>query len=141
MTPAQFWAIEMQNQQNQQQNMQQMTNQVFQAAGALAGQFAENKALDAKGGAYADFLKSHGSQLGFETSYLDDLLKKPKRELAMIGDSILGMQNTGNRLMSLNYLDQQAQRYPGGGGGTGASGAGGVAGMGNYAVGQGWMGP
>jgi hypothetical protein len=107
MTPAQFWQIEQQNQQTQQQNMQQMTNQVFQAAGVLAGQYAENKALDAKGSAYADFMKSHGQQLGFDPSYLDEFLKKPKREQAMIGDSIIGMQNTGRNIMSQQIVGMQ----------------------------------
>jgi hypothetical protein len=107
MTPAQFWQIEMQNQQNQRDNMQQMTNQVFQAAGALAGQYAENKALDAKGTAYADFMKSHGEQLGFDPNYLEDFLKKKPREQAMIGDSIIGMQNTGRNIMSQQIVGMQ----------------------------------
>jgi hypothetical protein len=136
MTPAQFWQIEMQNQQNQRENMQQMTNQVFQAAGALAGQFAESKALEAKGEAYGDFMQRHGQQLGFDPGYLEDFLKKPKREQAMIGDSIIGMQNTGNRLMSLNQLNRQAELYPG----RGAGGGGAAAGAGDYVVGQGWTG-
>ena len=59
MTPAQFWAIEQGNQQNQRENMQnqrenmqQMTNQVFQSAGQLAGMYAENKAMEAKASSY-----------------------------------------------------------------------------------------
>jgi hypothetical protein len=125
MTPAQFYQIEQQNQQNQRQNIQQMTGQVFQAAGALAGQYAENKALDAKGGAYADFMKSHGEQLGFDGSYLDEFLKKKPREQAMIGDQIIGMQNTGRQIMNQQYLNQQATAFGGRGDGTGAGGAGG----------------
>jgi len=125
MTPAQFWQIEQQNQQNQRQNIQQMTGQVFQAAGALAGQYAENKALDAKGGAYADFMKSHGEQLGFDGSYLEEFLKKKPREQAMIGDQIIGMQNTGRQIMNQQYLNQQATAFGGRGDGTGAGGAGG----------------
>jgi hypothetical protein len=119
MTPAQFWAIEMQNQQNQQAQQQQQMNQVFEAAGALAGQYAENKALDAKGAAYGDFLKSHGEQLGFQGEYLENLLKKKPRELAMIGDEIMGLGGGGggNRMMSLNHLNQQAALYPGRGAG------------------------
>jgi hypothetical protein len=125
MTPAQFYQIEQQNQQNQRQNIQQMTGQVFQAAGALAGQYAENKALDAKGGAYADFMKSHGEQLGFDGSYLEEFLKKKPREQAMIGDQIIGMQNTGRQIMNQQYLNQQATAFGGRGDGTGAGGAGG----------------
>jgi hypothetical protein len=134
MTPAQFWQIEQQNQQNQRQNMQQMTNQVFQAAGALAGQYAENKALDAKGGAYADFMKSHGSQLGFDGSYLEEFLKKKPREQAMIGDQIIGMQNTGRQIMNQEYLSQQAASF----GGSRGTGAGGKS-DGSYIVGQGFQ--
>jgi len=136
MTPAQFWQIEMQNQQNRQENQQQQMNQVFQAAGALAGQYAENKALDAKGAAYGDFLKSHGEQLGFQGEYLDNLLKKKPRELAMIGDNMLGMSGMGQRLNSLNYLNTQ---MAGRGGAPGAGGGGG-GGAGDYVVGQGWSG-
>jgi hypothetical protein len=102
-----------------------MTNQVFQAVGALAGQYAENKALDAKGGAYADFMKSHGEQLGFDGSYLEEFLKKKPREQAMIGDQIIGMQNTGRQIMNQQYLNQQATAFGGRGDGTGAGGAGG----------------
>jgi hypothetical protein len=43
MTPAQFWQIEMQNQQNQQQNMQQMTNQAFSAMGQFAEMYQGQK--------------------------------------------------------------------------------------------------
>jgi hypothetical protein len=127
MTPAQFWQIEQGNQQNQRENMQQMTGQLFQGAVSLAGQFAENKALDAKGGAYADFMKSHGEQLGFDGSYLDEFLKKKPREQAMIGDQIIGMQNTGSKLMSLNYMNQQADSFGGRGGAGGGAGGGGNA--------------
>jgi hypothetical protein len=134
MTPAQFWQIEQGNQQAQRQNMQQMTNQVFQAAGALAGQYAENKALDAKGGAYADFMKSHGSQLGFDASYLEDFLKKKPREQAMIGDQIIGMQNTGRQIMNQEYLSQQATAF----GGSRGTGGGGKS-DGSYIVGKGFQ--
>jgi hypothetical protein len=125
MTPAQFWQIEMQNQQNQRENMQQMTSQAFEALGQFAGQYAENKALDAKGAAYGDFLKNHGEQLGFKPEYLQDFLKKKPREQAMIGDNIIGMQNTGSKLMSLNYMNQQANAFGGRSDGTGAGGGGG----------------
>jgi hypothetical protein len=46
MTPAQFWQIEMQNQQNQRENMQQMTNQAFSAMGQFAEMYQGQK--DAK---------------------------------------------------------------------------------------------
>jgi hypothetical protein len=94
-------------QQAQQENIQAMTSQVFDALGQFAGQYADNKALEAKGSAYGDFLKRHGEQLGFDPAYLEDFLKKKPREQAMIGDSIIGMQNTGRQLMNINYLNQQ----------------------------------
>jgi hypothetical protein len=124
MTPAQFWQIEMQNQQNQRENMQQMTNQVFQAAGALAGQYADNKALEAKGSAYGDFMKRHGDQLGFDPEWIKGFLSESPRQQAMIGDSIIGMQNTGRNIMSQQIVDRQM----GGGGNRGTGGGGGGAG-------------
>lgn len=94
-------------QQAQQENMQAMTDNVFDALGQFAGQYADNKALEAKGGAYADFMKRHGEQLGFDPTYLEDFLKKKPRDQAMIGDTIIGMQNTGRQLMNMNYLNTQ----------------------------------
>lgn len=89
----------------------------------FAGAYAEDKALKAKGEAYGDFMKRHGQQLGFDPGYLEDFLKRDPREQAMIGDNIIGMQNTGNRLMSLNYMNQQANLFSGNRG-TGAGGGG-----------------
>jgi hypothetical protein len=125
MTPAQFWQIEMQNQQNQQAQQQQNQEMLMQGITQFAGAYAENKAMDAKGAAYGDFLKNHGEQLGFKPEYLQDFLKKKPREQAMIGDNIIGMQNTGSKLMSLNYMNQQANAFGGRGDGPGAGGAGG----------------
>ena len=89
----------------------------------FAGAYAQGKAVEAKGGAYADFMSKHGEQLGFNPEYLQNFLKKNKSEQAMIGDSILGMPTAGRNLMSLNYLNQQADRYPRTGGGGGGGGA------------------
>lgn len=92
--------------------------------GSFVSAYANDKALRAKGEAYGDFMKRHGQQLGFDPGYLDDFLKRDPREQAMIGDNIIGMNNAGNRLMSLNYMNQQANLFsgnrgtnPGGGGG------------------------
>jgi hypothetical protein len=125
MTPAQFWQIEMQNQQNQQAQQQQQQEMLMQGITQFAGAYAENKAMDAKGAAYGDFLKNHGEQLGFKPEYLQDFLKKKPREQAMIGDQIIGMQNTGSKLMSLNYMNQQANAFGGRSDGTATGGAGG----------------
>jgi hypothetical protein len=125
MTPAQFWQIEMQNQQNQQearrQQVQQMTNQTFEALGQFANQYAENKAADAKGKAYGDFMKRHGDQLGFDPEWIKGFLSESPRQQAMIGDSIIGMQNTGRSIMSQQIVDRQM----GGGGNRGTGGGGG----------------
>lgn len=91
---------------------QQLVGDIGSAIVGLAGSYAESKALDAKGSAYADFMGRHGEQLGFDPAYLEDFMKKKPREQAMIGDSIIGMQNTGNRLMGLNYMNQQAALFP-----------------------------
>ena len=95
--------------------------------GSFVSAFANNKALEAKGEAYADFMGRHGEQLGFDPNYLKDFMGKSKREQAMIGDNIIGMQNTGRQLMNMNYLNAQmapratvatgAGRAGGGGGG------------------------
>jgi hypothetical protein len=122
MTPAQFYQIEMQNQQNQQAQQQQNQEMIMQGITQFAGAYAENKAMDAKGVAYGDFMKNHGEQLGFKPEYLQDFLKKKPREQAMIGDQIIGMQNTGNRLMGLNSMQYQANLYGGRSDGPGAAG-------------------
>ena len=124
MTPAEFWQIEQQNQANRQEFMQGQQENLMNAIGQFAGQYAENKALDAKGSAYGSFLKNHGEQLGFSGEYLDSLLKMKPRELAVAADAtILG--NAGNRLMGLNSMQYQANLF-GGNRGTGAGGGGGM---------------
>jgi len=93
--------------------------------GSFISAYANNKALEAKGTAYGDFMKRHGQQLGFDPGYLEDFLKRDPREQAMIGDNIIGMQNTGSKLMSLNYMNQQSNAFGGRGDGTGAGAGGG----------------
>jgi hypothetical protein len=130
MTPAQFWQIEMQNQQNQQAQQQQNQKMIMDGITQFAGAYADNKAMEAKGSAYGDFLKRHGEQLGLDGEYLDGLLKMKPRELAVAGDSFLGMGNAGNRLMGLNSMQYQANLYSGNrgsGGGGGGMGSGGAA--------------
>ena len=107
--------------QQQQAQQQAMMDGMQQGITGLMGAFVENEAMNAKGKAYGDFLKKHGSQLGFDPGYLDDLLKKKPRELAMVGDGILGMNNMGRQVMSNQYLQNQM----GGGGGYGSGGGGG----------------
>ena len=137
MTPAQFWQIEQGNQQNRQQFMQGQQEQLMGAIGQFAGQFADNKALEAKGSAYGDFMKRHGDQLGFDPEWIKGFLSESPRQQAMIGDSIIGMQNTGRSIMSQQIVDMQMNR--GGSPGAGGGGAGGKQQKG-YVPGQGWVG-
>jgi hypothetical protein len=90
---------------------------------SFAGAFANNKALEAKGSAYGDFMKRHGDQLGFDPEWIKGFLSESPRQQAMIGDSIIGMQNTGRQLMNMNYLNaQMGPRTAGPATGTGAGG-------------------
>ena len=91
---------------------------------SFAGAFANNKALEAKGTAYGDFMKRHGDQLGFDPEWIKGFLGESPRQQAMIGDSIIGMQNTGRQMMNMNYLNaQMGPRTAGPATGTGAGAA------------------
>ena len=125
MNPAQYWALEMQNRQMQQEQQRYNQALMMQGISEMAGTYAENKAMDAKGKAYGEFLDRHGEQLGFDGEYLESLRKKKPRELATIGDSMLGMQQAGQRINSLNYMQQQANTFGGRSDGPAAGGAGG----------------
>jgi hypothetical protein len=111
------------------QNASQITAQTMDRFGrdmgsmmaSFANQYAENKATDAKGKAYGDFMKRHGDQLGFDPEWIKGFLSESPRQQAMIGDSIIGMQNTGRSLMSQQIVDRQM----GGGGNRGTGGGGG----------------
>jgi hypothetical protein len=131
--------LQMAEAQQKDAQQQAMMEGINQGIMTLMGGFAENQAMNAKGKAYGDFLKSHGQQLGFQPEYLENLLKQKPRDLAMVGDSIL-MGNMGNRMMSLNHLNRQAELYPGRGAGGGAGGGGAGGGQKGYMPGQGWVG-
>jgi len=114
------------------QNASQITAQTMDRFGrdmgsmmaSFANQYAENKATDAKGKAYGDFMKRHGDQLGFDPEWIKGFLSESPRQQAMIGDSIIGMQNTGRQMMNMNYLNaQMAPRTAGPATGTGAGAA------------------
>ena len=93
---------------------------------SFVNSYANNKALEAKGTAYGDFMKRHGDQLGFDPEWIKGFLSESPRQQAMIGDSIIGMQNTGRSLMSQQIVDMQMNRggSPGSGGGAGSSAGG-----------------
>jgi hypothetical protein len=125
MTPAQFWAIEQGNQQNQRENMQQMTNQVFQSAGQLAGMYAENKAMEAKASSYdkiGDILGSamfSGNDVAINA--LGELKKsKDPREKVMGYEALLSFVGPYSNFMMANQRigvqqagQAQAARMPG----------------------------
>ena len=91
---------------------------------SFAGAFANNKALEAKGSAYGDFMKRHGDQLGFDPEWIKGFLSESPREQAMIGDSIIGMNNTGRSIMSQQIVGMQmGPRTAGPATGTGAGAA------------------
>jgi hypothetical protein len=91
--------------------------------GSFVAAYADNKALEAKGSAYGDFMKRHGDQLGFDPEWIKGFLSESPRQQAMIGDSIIGMQNTGRQMMNMNYLNaQMGPRTAGPATGTGAGG-------------------
>ncbi len=52
MTPAQFWQIEQQNQQNRQEFMQGQMNNVMSGLAGLAQSYSDNKAMEAKAKSY-----------------------------------------------------------------------------------------
>jgi hypothetical protein len=69
-------------------------------------------------------MKRHGDQLGFDPEWIKGFLSESPRQQAMIGDSIIGMQNTGRSLMNMNYLNaQMGPRTAGPATGTGAGAA------------------
>jgi hypothetical protein len=90
---------------------------------SFAGAFANNKALEAKGSAYGDFMKRHGDQLGFDPEWIKGFLSESPRQQAMIGDSIIGMQNTGRNLMSQQIVGMQMSPRAAYGTGAAASAA------------------
>lgn len=91
----------------------------------FAGMYAENKALDAKAGAYKGFLKEHGSQLGLNPQWIESMLKAPRADVLAAGDLLTG--NLGNRYFGYNYLVKQNEMYPrtGGGGSMNSNNSGG----------------
>ena len=105
--------------------MKQLGSDISGAIQQFAGMYANNKALDAKAAAYGDFLSRHGAQLGFDPEWIKNYMKAPRDQQLAAGDMLTG-NGMGSRLMSLNYLNQQAAAFPrntgtgGGGGGVSA---------------------
>jgi hypothetical protein len=106
------------------QMMRDLGQNIGNTIASFAGAFANNKALEAKGSAYGDFMKRHGDQLGFDPEWIKGFLSESPREQAMIGDSIIGMNNTGRSIMSQQIVGMQmGPRTAGPATGTGAGAA------------------
>ena len=73
--------------------------------GSLVSSFANKKAMDAKDKAYMGFFERHGDQLGFDGDYLAQLKNMDRDERVAAFDLMTGQP--GQRLGSLNYLNQQ----------------------------------
>jgi hypothetical protein len=73
--------------------------------GTLVSSFANKKAMDAKDKAYMGFFERHGDQLGFDGDYLAQLKNMDRDERVAAFDLMTGQP--GQRLGSLNYLNQQ----------------------------------
>ena len=80
---------------------------------------ANKKALDAKDKAYTSFFSKHGKDLGFDPGYLDELRSMSRDDRLMAFD--LMTSQPGQRLGSLQYMNQQANLFSGNRG-TGAGG-------------------
>ena len=120
MTPAQFWAIEQGNQQNQRENMQQMTSNVFSSLTDLAGHYAQKEGMKRAGKAYKQTLPVFASALGIgddqlkQMSGMDDMdlyyamesmrPMMPAMANAQLGQQRIGVQQAGQA---------QAARMPG----------------------------
>lgn len=87
--------------------------------GSLINSFANRKAMDAKDKAYMGFFERHGDDLGFDAEYLEQLKNMPREERLASFD--LMTSQPGQRLGSLQYMNQQANLF-GGGRGTGGGG-------------------
>ena len=119
------------------QMLQGIGQNIGDAIKSFAGVYAEDKALNAKAKAYGDFLKTHGTQLGFDPNWIAAYDKAPRDEQLAAGEIMTG--GLGNSLRSLNYLQAQKEMWAGRakGGGKAAVGDGGAAG--DYVPGQGWL--
>ncbi len=114
-----------------QEQQQAQQKQMMESVAMLAEQFSQNRQMDAKAGAYGDFLKMHGSTLGLQPEWLEEFTKKPRAEQIAMGDMLVNSYLPHQQRMS--YLETQ---MAGKGGAPGPSGGGGA---GDYVVGQGWQ--
>jgi len=115
MTPAQFWAIEMQNQQNQQQQAQANQQQVLGAIGQFAGQYADNKAMGVKAKSYDKIADILGSSMFSENkdamqAFADLRAAEDPREKVMGYEQLFSMLGPmSNMMMAQDRLGVQQQ--------------------------------
>lgn len=89
MTPAQFWQIEQQNQQNRQEFMQGQMQNIMQGIGQLAGAYAENKQTKSDAKIYGELLKFAGPAIGdTKGELLANYNKMDEREQANFGRTL-----------------------------------------------------
>jgi hypothetical protein len=103
-----------------QEQQQAQQKQMMESVAMLAEQFSQNRQMDAKAGAYGDFLKMHGSTLGLQPEWLAEFTKKPRDEQIAMGDLLMNSYLPHQQRMT--YLETQMS---GRGGATGPSGGGG----------------
>jgi hypothetical protein len=120
MTPAQFWAIEQGNQQNQRENMQQMTSNVFSSLTDLAGHYAQKEGMKRAGKAYKQTLPVFASALGIgddqlkQMSGMDDMdLYYAMESMRPILPSMINAQLGQQRIGVQQAGQAQAARMPG----------------------------
>ena len=89
--------------------------------GTLVNSFANKKAMETKDKAYMGFFERHGDQLGFDGDYLAQLKNMDRDERVAAFDLMTGQP--GQRLGSLNYLNQQMSPRAAYGTGAAASAA------------------
>jgi hypothetical protein len=91
MTPAQFYALEQQNQQNRQEFMQGQQQQLMQGLGQLAGAYAENKQMKNDAKIYGELLKFAGPAIGdTKGELLANYKQMDEREQANFGRTLFG---------------------------------------------------
>jgi hypothetical protein len=91
MTPAQFYALEQNNQQNRQEFMQGQQQQLMQGLGQLAGAYAENKQMKNDAKIYGELLKFAGPAIGdTKGDLLASYKQMGEREQANFGRTLFG---------------------------------------------------
>jgi hypothetical protein len=107
MTPAQFYALEQQNQQNRQEFMQGQMNSVMNGLAGLAQTYSDNKAMEAKASSYDKIGEILGSTMfnnnDMAMNALGELKKsKDPREKVMGYEALLSFAGPYSNFMMAN---------------------------------------